>query len=198
MTTLGSVSTTGFVTGRPVFVSGTQEIYLFDSASTDTPDGDLVIQPDVGNGRWLKEVALATSAGGLPTLDSNGTLAQAATLLKESGGQVLSIGAVADGDLLGRSGTTFVGSSPSEGQVITPNTHTFAGDGAASDFTLPSAVPAGLEEATVVARNGSTLTYTASTPTSLDEFTVDGDQLKMGFVPEGGTAPDQFAVIYWT
>ena len=113
ITTLRAVSSGDLSTDNPIFVTDLTDVYLWDATSTDTDDGSTVIQPDdvAGAGRWLLQTSLTQNPGGLPTLkdETDPALEASAAALKESGGTELTMGAVADGEFLKRSGSTVVG-----------------------------------------------------------------------------------------
>lgn len=52
------------------FVNGLDLFYQFDADSTATPDDDLVVQPTVGTGRWLKIESGAGGSAGASNIES--------------------------------------------------------------------------------------------------------------------------------
>jgi len=119
ITTLRALSSSELVTDNPIYVTGTQDVYLWDSTSTDPDDGSAVIKPDdvAGAGRWLLQTVFTQNQGGLPSLkdEASPALQAPADQIKESGGTTLALGAVADGEYLQRSGSAFVGATPGGG-----------------------------------------------------------------------------------
>lgn len=56
-----------------IYVSSKMSIYEFDSASSTTPDDDLVVQPNTGTGRWNKTIdgqGSISAAGGAAGIDT--------------------------------------------------------------------------------------------------------------------------------
>lgn len=117
--TLRALSSSGLADNALIYVGGVQDVFVWDSSSTATDDGFTVIKPDdvTGTGRWLVQAALTQNPGGIATLDTSTSpaLVAPAAGLKESGGAVLTIGSVANGEFLTRDGTTVKGGTPGGG-----------------------------------------------------------------------------------
>lgn len=56
ITALKAVSSANRADGDVILVTGEQQLYRFDSASSATADNLLILQPDVGTGRWFRIV----------------------------------------------------------------------------------------------------------------------------------------------
>lgn len=94
--------------------------YYFDSTGTGSDDGDATITPTLGPGRWKKvsggasaHAANHISGGSDPFTSSQLLEAVVKRIQTSTGPTTLTVGAIADGEFLKRSGTSVIGGTAS-------------------------------------------------------------------------------------
>lgn len=114
-----------------------------------------------------------------------------ATLVRESGGDVLPVGAIAEGQMVRRTGGQLAGGAPVAAGSLAYQDAVWDGDGATVTFPLDPPVPAGFEAGVTVWRNGVALRRVEAEPQGLRQYVVTGESIVIGAPPMGGDDPDE-------